>query len=290
MSRSHSQCCWPSVQDCSRARCRTSRAWTWALTVTTSCLFDRSRQERVYQRENRGPLRSAAPAHPCPEGDQSRGAGESRHLERRPPGGHSLHEQPDARSRSSGPGWRGSDGLQQPRQHRLLRGGWNLAAARAGLQPVRWWRGRQRRHSQRGCSAAPLWHAGSDRQAYRPGTTGSGGDRSRRPGRGCQVPECARGAPRDGICSVPRQQPDDPARQDAGESRFGTAHDRTRAAGPGPDTPSVPRADDRGADRRRVAPGAARGDAVGNVERAGYPDSRNWHLRPDQFLGHSTNP
>ena len=57
------------------------------------------------------------------------------------------------------------------------------------------------------------------------------------------LPERAGSTSADGIPSVARQQPDDLARQGAGESSFDVAHDRTRGSGCGRDTASFPRPD-----------------------------------------------
>ena len=67
---------------------------------------------------------------------------------------------------------------------------------------------------------------------------------------------------------------DDVARQDAGESGFDLAHDRTGGAGAGRDTSSFPGPDDRRADRRRASTGTARGFAVRDVECAGHSDTQ----------------
>ena len=122
-------------------------------------------------------------------------------------------------------------------------------------------RERPGRRPQSGRRAAVLRQRRSDRQACRPGTTGPGHHRNRRCGGEREVPECAGSADSNGVFAVPGRQPDDPARQDACGSTCGIARDRTRAAGPGSDAAALSGSDHRGACRRCVAAGAARGDA-----------------------------
>ena len=84
--------------------------------------------------------------------------------------------------------------------------------------------------------------------------------------------------------------PDDVARQDAGESGFDLAHDRTGGAGAGRDTSSfqVQTIDARIDDALRQGETVA--SLSGMLSVLGILIASHWHLWPDQFHGRATNP